>query len=327
MLSKRSFAQLSKHIQIGKMAHDPLAAAADFGGINVVVCGDGHQFPPVQGGAAGALYRKPEPGDSTEAKLGRDIFKRFTTIVVLRRQWNEAAAAQHCQKEGCQLFIRPANDTIQKRPLTPVELEYVAARANPSGKPGDLPDSVMLVVGMKAMVTLNVETDLDIAKGARGEIVDIVLSPNEPPFDPTAPAVTLQHLPLYILVKLARHTRGINLPGLEAGVVPIVPSSKSFKITLDVQKGGKSRGANGVFSAYSFQSLLRIYAFTDYQSQGQTIESVIVDITIPPAGKRLTLFNIYVALSRSSGTETIRLLRDFDEGVLMQPLDEDLDAE
>ncbi|KAI9069198.1 hypothetical protein FKP32DRAFT_1560221 [Trametes sanguinea] len=41
------------------------------------------------------------------------------------------------------------------------------------------------------------------------------------------------------------------------------------------------------------------YAFTDYRSQGQTIPRVIVDIKQPPGPKRLTLFNLYVALSRS----------------------------
>jgi hypothetical protein len=39
---------------------------------------------------------------------------------------------------------------------------------------------------------------------------------------------------------------------------------------------------------------------------------VIVDIGRPPTGT-LSLFNLYVALSRSSGRSTIRLLRDFDE--------------
>ncbi|KAJ7770381.1 hypothetical protein B0H14DRAFT_2383013, partial [Mycena olivaceomarginata] len=46
------------------------------------------------------------------------------------------------------------------------------------------------------------------------------------------------------------------------------------------------------------------YAFTDYRSQGQTIPYVLVDIASPPTGK-LSLFNLYVALSRSSGRETI----------------------
>lgn len=53
------------------------------------------------------------------------------------------------------------------------------------------------------------------------------------------------------------------------------------------------------------------YALTDYRAQGQTLKYVIVDIAWPPSGG-LTPFNVYVALSRSSGAETIRLLRDFE---------------
>ncbi|KAI9566521.1 hypothetical protein HD554DRAFT_2025478 [Boletus coccyginus] len=47
------------------------------------------------------------------------------------------------------------------------------------------------------------------------------------------------------------------------------------------------------------------YAFMDYHTQGQMITSVIVDITTPPTGG-LTLFNLYVALSRSSGCSSIQ---------------------
>jgi ATP-dependent exoDNAse (exonuclease V) alpha subunit len=59
------------------------------------------------------------------------------------------------------------------------------------------------------------------------------------------------------------------------------------------------------------------YAFTDYRSQGQTLQPVIVDIGPPPYG-RLTPFNIYVALSRGTGRSNIRLLRDFDERLLQE---------
>ncbi|KAJ7681502.1 hypothetical protein B0H17DRAFT_1014993 [Mycena rosella] len=41
------------------------------------------------------------------------------------------------------------------------------------------------------------------------------------------------------------------------------------------------------------------YAFTDYQSQGQTLPYVYVDIGTPPTAG-LSLFNLYVGLSRSS---------------------------
>ncbi|KAF9554268.1 hypothetical protein CPC08DRAFT_622265, partial [Agrocybe pediades] len=40
------------------------------------------------------------------------------------------------------------------------------------------------------------------------------------------------------------------------------------------------------------------YAFTDYKSQGQTIEHVIIDIAKPPSGS-LSPFGTYVALSRN----------------------------
>ncbi|EIM82415.1 uncharacterized protein STEHIDRAFT_64972 [Stereum hirsutum FP-91666 SS1] len=41
------------------------------------------------------------------------------------------------------------------------------------------------------------------------------------------------------------------------------------------------------------------YAFTDYRAQGQTIPYVLIDIAQPPSNG-LSLFNLYVALSRSS---------------------------
>lgn len=52
----------------------------------------------------------------------------------------------------------------------------------------------------------------------------------------------------------------------------------------------------------------------DYRAQGQTIRPVWVDIGTPPYGS----FNIYVALSRGTGQDNIRLLRDFDQRLLQQ---------
>jgi ATP-dependent exoDNAse (exonuclease V) alpha subunit len=68
------------------------------------------------------------------------------------------------------------------------------------------------------------------------------------------------------------------------------------------------------------------YAFTDYRSQGQTIPYVIVDIGSPPTGT-LSLFNLYVALSRSSGRDSIRLLRDFKDELFRASHDPALTAE
>ena len=69
------------------------------------------------------------------------------------------------------------------------------------------------------------------------------------------------------------------------------------------------------------------YAFTDYRSQGQTIKAVIVDLAKPPTGGDLLIFNVYVTLSRSSGRDTIRILRDFDGRLLIKPVDHNLAIE
>ena len=65
---------------------------------------------------------------------------------------------------------------------------------------------------MKVMVTKNIEIDLDLTNGAQGEIVDIILHPDEPPIG-NAPVVHLKFMPAYILVKLSR-SRAAALQGL-----------------------------------------------------------------------------------------------------------------
>ena len=57
---------------------------------------------------------------------------------------------------------------------------------------------------MKVMVTQNVQTDLDITNGARGTVVNIMLSPDEPPTTATQNIVKPKGLPVCILVKLDR---------------------------------------------------------------------------------------------------------------------------
>lgn len=151
---------------------------------------------------------------------------------------------------------------------------------------------------MKVLVTSNIETDLDVANGARGEVVDIILHPEEPAMGQEG-VVHLRHLPLCVLVRLER-TRATQLPGLEPGVIPVF-RRRQFPLT----------GA---------------YAFTDYRAQGQTLHHVIVDIATPPCGT-FTLTNVYVALSRSSGRDTIRLLRPFKRSIFEQGIDPNLARE
>lgn len=266
------------------------------------------------------------PPTDFESPEWRDV-ALVTPRHAVRTQWNDAAVERHCKRRGVQLFICPAEDTMRGRSLTMLE-RYAAAtkRSKRKGREekAGLPDEVQLAVGMKVMVTVNVMTDLDVANGARGEIVDIILDPDEPTPSNTG-TVKLTKPPAYVLVKLDR-TRATTLPGLPDGVIPIEPFTKSFEI--------ETEGADAEGRAVKLKKTVKrkqypitpAYAFTDYRSQGQTIPCVIVDIATPPGGE-LTLFNIYVALSRSRGRQSIRILRDFDPRTLMQPIDHMLVAE
>ena len=157
----------------------------------------------------------------------------------------------------------------------------------------------------KVMVTTNIATDLDITNGARGTIVDVFLNPEEFPLEDSA-IISLKLLLQRVLVKLNR-TRAARLNGLDDGVIPIFPAKCSMEITLEKTTKMVPRWQSPVTVAY---------CFTDYRSQGQTIPRVIVDIASPPTGK-LSLFNLYVALLRSSWRETIRLFRESNDEIFL----------
>jgi len=218
----------------------------------------------------------------------------------VRTHWNNASLLKACSEIGQRLLVCHADDTIKNRP---VFTRAVRGVGGGRWKRKNLPEVIELAIGMKVMVTSNIATDLDITNGARGTVVDIVLNPEEPPLGDNS-IIMLKHLPQRVLVKLNR-MRAAHLDGLEDGVIPIFPVKSSMQITLGKKAKTVTRLQYPVTAAYSF---------TDHRSEDHwTITRVIVDIASPPGGKlSLTLFNLYVALSRSSGREMIRLLQDFD---------------
>ena len=161
-------------------------------------------------------------------------------------------------------------------------------RAFTSLSEGGLPDKVMMGIGMKVMVTFNVEIYLDIMNRARDEIVKIVLNKNEPNYSPSQSIIQLEYLPVYMLIKMTA-TKVSGLEGLDENTIPLILMEQTFIITQDSQR------KMIVCKQFPFTTA---YTFTDYQSQGQTIQNMIIDIA-SPLTSTLTPFNIYVALSRS----------------------------
>ncbi|KAG8728410.1 hypothetical protein FRC12_021771 [Ceratobasidium sp. 428] len=176
------------------------------------------------------------------------------------------------------------------------------------------------------MVTTNVNTDINVTNGSRGVIVGMKLGPEEPAFNEADPVVKLTRLPTYILVRLNR-TQASSLPGLEDGVIPVVPAEQGYRITILIaQRNRQVKEITRSVKRLQFP-ITPAYAFTDYRSQGQTISAAIVGIAEPPTGGELKRANVYVALSRCSGRDSIRILRNFNQNILKKPVDLDLKKE
>ena len=173
---------------------------------------------------------------------------------------------------------------------------------------GGLMKDIELAIGASVMVMVNIQTNLDVANGVQGVIEAIVLDEQErqTAINETQ-TIHLKYPPWYVLVRLD-HTKAPHLQGLNQNVIPIVPVMKTFAITANGAKINVNR---------TQLPLTLAYAFTDYRSQGQTLQPVIVDIGPPPHGY-LTAFNIYIALSRGTGQNNIWLLRGFDKNLLQQ---------
>ncbi|KAG1792363.1 uncharacterized protein HD556DRAFT_1239539, partial [Suillus plorans] len=94
----------------------------------------------------------------------------ITPCNAVRRQWNLNMTKNHCQRSGNRLFVCKAKDTIQGRELTLMKRYAVATK--PSGRNAKqderaaLPNVIKLAVGVKVMVTFNVDTELNVANGA-----------------------------------------------------------------------------------------------------------------------------------------------------------------
>ncbi|KAJ8585381.1 hypothetical protein M405DRAFT_911791 [Rhizopogon salebrosus TDB-379] len=140
-------------------------------------------------------------------------------------------------------------------------------------------------------------------------LADIILDPREAPIVQSVieQRQTYLHYPPILVIIELDFCELPQLPGLPPRHVPLSPISSKFTV-----------GSNPSIRVTRRQlALTPAYAFTDFKSQGQTIDHVLVDI-----GKTtcfgLSPFNAYVGLSRSRGRETIRLLRDFDDNLFIR---------
>jgi hypothetical protein len=228
--------------------------------------------------------------------------------------WNAAALERHCRSSGNRKYIITAEDTLVESGQPPDPKTRLAVAGLKDDATKNLKRRVELAVGMKAMVVLNIATEADIANGTRGTVRGLALDPREGQMTPDDDGcIHLSYPPPIVYFEPDMQT-DLEFEGLPKGIIPIIPTKVGFSITGEEGKIKLERRQIAIVPGY---------AFTDYKAQGQTLEYVIVDISKPPSGK-LSPFSVYVALSRSRGRKNIRILRDFDPGLLMHHPSEDL---
>lgn len=112
MQAKDFFALLLQNISIAKEGSPESAHEKLFGGINVIICGNHHQFPPDAQAIRNALfYPSDEFHDSHESQVGQVIYEEFETVVVLKEQiqvtdkvWHDFLQhLHHSQVKECHL--------------------------------------------------------------------------------------------------------------------------------------------------------------------------------------------------------------------------------
>jgi hypothetical protein len=85
----------------------------------------------------------------------------------VQEQWNNEALRKECIGRQTQLLRCHAEDAIGGRKLTLTESFAVVGmklhQGNSQKEKGELSDVIELAVGMDAMVTFNINTELDIA--------------------------------------------------------------------------------------------------------------------------------------------------------------------
>jgi hypothetical protein len=213
-----------------------------------------------------------------------------TVLVTLQNgswiYWNEKKLEQHCRHTGHMHYVLYACNTLNHELLT-LQQHLVVAGLK-VGETNHLPNKVELAVSMPAMVLMNIDTDCDLVNRSCSIVVEILLDPREARAVSEPAKVRLSFPPAAILFKLF-FGQNKKLPGLPPGTIPIFPSKQSFSL--------KGIGTKIEHKQYA---LMPAYAFTDYKAQGQTMESVIVDLAKLPTGS-LTGFNAYVACLVAEG--------------------------
>ena len=106
-------------------------------------------------------------------------------------------------------------------------------------------------------------TELDIANGACGTMVDIILNEEEEPVSANL-VIQLTRSSTYVLFKMYR-TKTTQLEGLDVGILPIQPMDRTYAIKVGPAMSSKTVHRHQL-------PLTTVCVFTDHRAQGQPLK-------------------------------------------------------
>ena len=192
-----------------------------------------------------------------------------------------------------------ARDRILGYSVTPAERDILwkLTSSTTHDSLGRLP----LFPGMRVMVQENLAFTNGVVNGSEGTVQDILYEE----VDGRRYAVVVYvHIP----------GSGRVHPSADNDVVPIFPETSSFNWLRRTNTGIQQHTVSRIQLP-----LLPAYAYTDYKSQGRSLDAAIVD-----PSSAFSLQGVYVMLSRVRSMSGLAVLRPFPESKLTQRLSQEL---
>ena len=161
-----------------------------------------------------------------------------------------------------------------------------------------MPAYFPFIPGMPMMVMKNIFQSLGVANGSVFTAMDVLPDPSSEQIELPGGVIIHSRPPICLLI-MSESTKSIQLPGLDTGVVPLLPISEP------VTRQGRA--------SYTWQTGLPCtpsFAITDYKSQSQSFDKACLDID-----SSSSFSSLYVNLSRCRTLEGVSLLRPIPQTV------------
>lgn len=230
-------------------------------------------------------------------------------VIVGRKQvrdlLNRRILAHHAAYIGAEVHKYYSCDRVDNSPASTRDRErlWLLTSTRSDRAPGYIP----LFPGMKVMVQENVAFANNVVNGAVGTVRDIRYEED---------GGRRYASVVYVQIPGAGRVCG----NVDNDVVPIFPVQYTFKWTR--KQGTETRKPDIVKVTRSQVPLLPAYSYTDYKSQGRSLDTAIVD----PATAQ-TLQGLYVMLSRVRNISGLGILRPFRPNKVYQRLSQELREE